>query len=139
MQPNVTQQDIAIFSSDPSGVKEQPGSPYYADGVEVGYTAPGKWWNWLWNKITSWFTNSKADRTSMLAELTNVLSQEQITPSASDTHQLSVAIDVATKKYCSTYNAEEVTETIGGVSVTHKVNQPYVVGNTLYLPDTELL
>lgn len=139
MQPNVTQQDIAIFSSDPASVKEQPGSPYYTDGVDVGYTAPAKWWNWLWNKLTSWLTDSKADRTSMLAELTNVLSQEQVTPSASDTHQLSGAIDKATKEYCSTYAAEEVTETIGGVSVTHKVNQPYVVGHTLYVPDTELL
>lgn len=135
----LTQEDINIFSSDPAGVKEQPGSPYYTDGVEVGYTAPAKWWNWLWNAITTFFTGSKADRQNILTECLNVLSSASIVPSASDNHQLSKAVDKVCYDTVQAYDQADITETIGGVSVTHKVNQPYVIGNTLYLPDTELL
>ena len=135
----LAQEDIDIFSSDPAGVKEQPGSPYYADGVEVGYTAPAKWWNWLWNVITTFFTGSKADRQNILTELKNVLSAASISPDSSDAYQLHRATGIISYNAVSTYDQAEITETIGGVPVTHKVNQPYVIGNTLYLPDTELL
>jgi hypothetical protein len=134
-----TQEDIDIFSSDPSGVKERPGNPYYQDGVDVGYTAPAKWWNWLWNKITSILTAHKADWNSMTSEMANTLSAASITPDSSDAHQLSKAVNQIAYNTCDDYDNEEVTETIGGVEVTHKVNQPYVVGHTLYIPDTELL
>lgn len=134
-----TQEDINIFSSDPAGVKERPGNPYYQDGVDVGYTAPAKWWNWLWNKITSILTAHKADWNSMTSEMANTLSVASITPDSSDTHQLSKAVNQIAYDTCDDYDNEEVTETIGGVEVTHKKNQPYVVGHTLYIPDTELL
>ena len=134
-----TQEDINIFSSDPTGTKEKPGNPYYQDGVDVGYTAPAKWWNWLWNKITSILTAHKADWNSMTSEMANTLSAASITPDSSDTHQLSKAVNQIAYNTCDDYDNEEVTETIGGVEVMHKVNQPYVVGHTLYIPDTELL
>jgi hypothetical protein len=134
-----TQEDINIFSSDPSGVKERPGNPYYQDGVDVGYTAPAKWWNWLWNKITSILTAHKADWNSMTSEMANTLSAASITPDSSDTHQLSKAVNQIAYDTCDDYDNEEVTETVGGVEVTHKKNQPYVIGHTLYIPDTELL
>lgn len=131
MQNVATQEDIDIFTSDPAGDKEIPGSPYYADGVEVGYTAPAKWWNWLWNKITSFLTAHKTDWTDMTAEIRNTLSSASITPSASDNHQLSKAVDTIEFNTIEAYdNAEED---------GHKVNQPYVIGHTLYIPDTELL
>lgn len=126
-----TQEDIAVYSSDPAGVKEIPGSPYYADGVDVGYTAPAKWWNWLWNKITGLLTAHKADRLSVNAEMSSTLSAASITPDSADTRQLSKAINSIAYNTCVAYdNAEE-----NG----HKVNKPYVVGYTLYIPDTELL
>ena len=134
-----TQEDINIFSSDPAGVKEKPGNSYYQDGVDVGYTAPAKWWNWLWNKITSILTAHKADWNSMTSEMANTLSAASITPDSSDTHQLSKAVNQIAYDTCDDYDNEEVTETIGGVEVTHKKNQPYVIGHTLYIPDTELL
>jgi hypothetical protein len=134
-----TQEDINIFSSDRSGVKERPGNPYYQDGVDVGYTAPAKWWNWLWNKITSILTAHKADWNSMTSEMANTLSAASITPDSSDTHQLSKAVNQIAYDTCDDYDNEEVTETVGGVEVTHKKNQPYVIGHTLYIPDTELL
>ena len=139
MNTVATQEDIAIFSSDPAGVKERPGSSNYQNGVDVGYTAPAKWWNWLWNKITSILTAHKADWNSMTSEMTNTLSAASITPDSSDTHQLSKAVNQIAYDTCDDYDNEEVTETIGGVEVTHKKNQPYVVGHTLYIPDTELL
>lgn len=131
MQTNIAQEDINIFASDPSSTKEEPQGTDYTDGVDVGYTAPAKWWNWLWNKITAWFTACKTDRTSMLAELSNTLTRAQIAPSAPDERQLSQAVDKTAYDACTAYdNAEE-----NG----HKVNKPYVIGYTLYIPDTELL
>ncbi len=135
----LTQEDINIFSSDPAGVKEQPGSPYYVDGVEVGYTAPAKWWNWLWNTITTFFTVSKADRQNIFTELKNILSVASIIPDSSDNHQLTKAVDKVCYDTTEDYDEEEITEEIDGELVTHKVNQPYVVGHTLYVPNTELL
>ena len=129
----------AVFSSDPAGVKEIPGSPYYTDGVDVGYTAPAKWWNWLWNHITAWLKDSKADKANMQSEMLNVLLVASIAPSASEEHQLSEGVDSIAYDTTERYDAAEVTEVIGGELVTHKVNQPYVVGYTLYIPDTELL
>ena len=121
----------ATFASDPAAVIDKPGNLYYADGVDVNYTAPAKWWNWLWNHISAWLASSKTDRTSMTTEMQNVLSAASITPSSSDDHQLSKAIDVVCYDTCEAYdNAEED---------GHKINQPYVIGYTLYIPDTELL
>lgn len=126
-----TQEDIDIFSSDPTGVKEIPEDPYYQDGVDVGYTAPAKWWNWLWNKITSILMAHKADWLNMTSEMTNTLSTASITPDSGDSHQLSKATNQIAYDTCGAYdNAEED---------GHKVNQPYVIGHTLYIPDTELL
>ena len=139
MNTVATQEDINIFSSDPAGVKERPGSPYYQDGVDVGYTAPAKWWNWLWNKITSILTAHKTDWNSMTSEMTNTLSAASITPDSSDSHQLSKAVNQIAYGVCDDYDNETVTEEIGGVEVTHMANQPYVIGHTLYIPDTELL
>jgi hypothetical protein len=127
------------FASDPQAVIEKPGNPYYQDGVDVGYTAPAKWWNWLWNHISAWLAASKTDRTAMQTEMLNVLSAASITPSSSNDHQLSKGIDGVCYNTCDAYNNEETAETIGGVEVTHKVNQPYVVGYTLYIPESELL
>jgi hypothetical protein len=129
----------AVFSSDPSGVKERPANEYYASGVSVGYTAPGKWWNWFWNHISAWLRDSKTDREAVQAELLNVLDAGSITPDANDNHQLSKAIDNTAYGVSVDYNDKTITEEIGGESVTHLKNQPYVIGNTLYIPDTELL
>lgn len=121
----------ATFASDPQSEIAKPGNPYYANGVDVNYTAPAKWWNWLWNHISAWLSASKTDRTSMATEMQNVLSAASITPSSSDDHQLSKAVDIVCYDTTEDYdNAEE-----NG----HKINQPYVIGHTLYIPDTELL
>ena len=139
MQSTVTQQDINIFSTNPTGVKEQPQGTNYTNGVEVGYTAPAKWWNWFWNKITSFLTHSKADRHSMLAEMQSVLSAASMTADPYKYSQLSEAVNNVVDSVIEDYDNETVTEEIGGVMVTHSKNKPYVVGHTVYYPDTELL
>jgi hypothetical protein len=121
----------ATFASDPAAVVDKPGYPYYGNGVDVGYTAPAKWWNWLWNHISAWLGTSKADRTNMVAEIQNTLSAASIQPSASDSHQLSKSVDIIT--YGTSVGHNEAEED------GHKVNQPYVVGHTLYIPESELL
>jgi hypothetical protein len=75
----------------------------------------------------------------MRAEALNVLSEASITPSSTDEHQLSKGINSIAYDTAERYDMAEVTEVIDGVTVTHKVNQPYVVGHTLYVPNTELL
>lgn len=115
----------ATFASDPAAEIEIPGSPYYANGVDVNYTAPSKWWNWLWNHISAWLAASKADRTSLFTELTNVLTSAGVSPDGTDSHQLSKAVDAGVYHACSDYDTGH--------------NMPYVIGNTLYIPDTELL
>lgn len=126
-----TQEDINIFSSDPIGTKERPGNPYYQDGVDVGYTAPVKWWNWLWNKVTSTLTAHKTDWNDITSEMSNALSAASIIPASTDEQQLSKAVNHIAYRVCGDYdNAEED---------GHKINQPYIEGYTLYIPDTELL
>lgn len=127
----LTQEDIDIFSSDPDGTKERPGTPYYAEGVEVGYTAPAKWWNWLWNAITTFFTGSKSDRQNILTELNNTLGAASITANPLYAHQLTDAINVISYSRADAHD----NQTVNGV----KVNQARVEGYSLILPDTELL
>ena len=138
MNTNLEQQNFpnpsepgTVFASDPTSTVEQPQSPYYSNGVEVRFTAPAKWWNWLWNKISKWLLDSKADKTAMETEMLNTLAGVGITADSSDSHQLSRAVDKAAFNTCRTYDNDEENG--------HKVNQPYVIGTTLYIPDTELL
>ena len=139
MYSTLEQQDIDVFSTDPTGVKEKPDGTHYTDGVDIGYTAPAKWWNWFWNHITSWFGASKTDKTAMLSEELNVLSEASILPNSAYPRQMSTSVNTIASEVCEEYDSKEVTEEIDGVMVTHKANQPYVIGHTLYIPDTELL
>ena len=134
MDTSFTQEAIGIFASDPSAVKESPGAEY-DNGVKVQYTAPGKWWNWLWNKITAWFNASLFDKQYMVTEMTNVLTDAGITPDANDSHQLIKSVRAIAYRYAQEHDEETVTE--GGV--TRPVNRPYVSGTVIVLPDTELL
>lgn len=135
MVTTLTQDDIAVFGTDPTTVKEQPGTTNYANGVDVRYTAPAKWWNWFWNIITSWFTHHKADNESIITEEENLLESVDITPSDSDTHQLAKSIGIVAETNAEDYDLETVVED----EVEHYVNRPYVTGRTIVLPATELL
>ena len=139
MYSTLEQQDIDVFSTDPTGVKERPDGTHYTDGVDIGYTAPAKWWNWFWNHITTWFGTSKTDKTAMLSEELNVLSEASILPNSAYPRQMSISVSTIASEVCEEYDSKEIAEEIDGVMVTHKVNQPYVIGHTLYIPDTELL
>lgn len=135
MNTVLSQQDINVFASDPQADKEQPGSSYYASGVEVRYTAVGKWWNWLWNTLTSWFTKHKADIQSMITEQVNLLSAAGLTPDATSNHQLATGYGNIAESYAEVYDNETIVED----GVERPVNKPYVVGGTIVLPSTELL
>jgi hypothetical protein len=75
----------------------------------------------------------------MLAEMQGVLSAASMTADPYKYSQLSEAVNNVVDSVIEDYDNETVTEEIGGVMVMHKKNQPYVVGHTLYIPDTELL
>lgn len=135
MNTVLTQEDIDIFGSDPETIKEKPGTTDYANGVEVQYTAPAKWWNWLWNALTSFLTHHKSDNQSMLTEEVNLLSSAGFTPSSSDGHQITKSFRKLAEDYAEEYD-EETIEVDG---VERPVNKPYVTGGTIVLPATELL
>lgn len=134
MVTSFVQEAIGVFASDEAAVKESPGAEY-DNGVKVQYTAPGKWWNWLWNKITGWFNASLSDKQSMVTEMSNVLSDAVITPDATDSAQLAKGIEAIIYRHARQH--DEATTTEGGVE--RPVNRPYVSGGVIVLPDTELL
>lgn len=134
MVTSFVQEAIGVFASDEAAVKESPGAEY-DNGVKVQYTAPGKWWNWLWNKITGWFNASLSDKQSMVTEMSNVLSDAVIIPDAADNQQLAKSVE--TIAYRHALQHDEATTIDGGV--TRPVNRPYVSGSVIVLPDTELL
>lgn len=134
MVTSFAQEAIGIFASDEAAVKESPGAEY-DNGVKVQYTAPGKWWNWLWNKITGWFNASLSDKQSIVTEMSNVLSDAVITPDAGNSHQLTESVKAIAYKHAQQH--DEATTTEGGVE--RPVNKPYVSGRVIVLPDTELL
>lgn len=135
MDTTLTQEDISVFCTDPTSPKEQPGTTDYGNGVEVQYTAPAKWWNWFWNIITSWFTHHKADNEDILSEEENLLSAADITPAPADNHQIAKSIHTIAEDNAETYDLETTTDEF----VERYVNRPYVSGDTIVLPDTELL
>ena len=135
MNTTLTQEAITVFSTDPAATKEKPSDALYASGVEVQYTAPAKWWNWLWNALTSWLTNHKADNQSIITEETNLLSSANILPDSTNSHQLGKSFHDISEVYAEEYDEETVED--GGVE--RFVNKPYVSGMTIVLPDTELL
>lgn len=146
MKVTIEQQNFPAAGSTPSAYAysdeatvEKPGNPYYADGVEVGYTAPAKWWNWLWRHITTWLMTSKTDREAMRAEMLSTLTAAGMSASDADNGQLSKAADTIIHQDIYDYDNKTITETVDNVEVTHNVNKPYVIGKTLYFPDTELL
>lgn len=134
MDTSFAQEAIGIFASDPAATKESPGDEY-SNGVKVQFTAPAKWWNWLWNKITAWFNTSLTDKQDIEDEVVNLLSDAGFVPDASNDHQITESVNAIAYRYAETYD-EEVTTTEG---TTRPVNRPYVSGTTIVLPDTELL
>ena len=118
-------QQPTVFSSDPAGVKEKPSNALYRAGVEVNYTSPAKWWNWLFNHISNWLKVSKEDRTNIKTELINTLNAGNVVPNAAVTNQLNKAVQKIAYDTCIAHDANG--------------NAPYVEGYTLYLPETELL
>lgn len=135
MDTVLTQEDIDIFGSDPVTIKEQPGTTDYSNGVEVRYTAPGKWWNWFWNIITSWFTHHKSDTQALITEQANLLATAGYSPDANNTHQVAESYSKIAFTHAEDYDEETVVE--GGVE--RPVNKPYVAGAVIVLPASELL
>ena len=69
MKENTTK-DIDVYSKD-STVIERPES--YAQGVKVGWTAPAKWWNWLFKNVTERLKDIFVTTTSIHNEIKNAV------------------------------------------------------------------
>jgi hypothetical protein len=100
MIPSSNIEDTSSYAVS-SAVSVIPPSPYYANGVEVGYTAPAKWWNGLFNMLTNRAIQGKKDSTAIITEINNVLSASGITPAKATTNQLLSALTLLCVKYAS--------------------------------------
>lgn len=121
----------------PEGMLERPNSPYFSRGVNVRFTAVAKWWNWLFNFLTVGINASVGDKRNMLAEMENLLSAAELTPSNSNNNTKQCAQSYEIIAVNNTREYDEAVETIR--SNTRPVNRPYMSGTTIVLPDTELL
>lgn len=102
MIDNLSQQQIDIYATNATAI-DQPQGTNYTQGVKVGRTIPAKWWNWLFNAVTSALKKQYNDAIRILAELKNVVITAGLTPSASSTTQLSQATDILSKNAITDY------------------------------------
>lgn len=135
MFTQLEQQDITEYAGAEGTITEKPGSPYYNDGVEVRYTANGKWWNWLWNAITKWLGAHKKDYQDMITEETNLVTSAGLSPASDTPNAIGRSFHDIAEVNAQTYDEATIVED----GVEHFVNRPYVSGDTIVLPDTELL
>lgn len=113
MQAELQQEDIDIYATE--GSRQKPDE--YAQGVKVGWTAPAKWWNWLWNRLTGMLTQHKSDMEAIHTEAVNILNEVGYNPSSASSHQVSKSI-----------NKVAIEE------VENVVEEPYVEGHKVIIP-----
>jgi hypothetical protein len=102
MKPTLDEQDITVYASDAQTIQEPYGTDY-TQGVRVGRTIPAKWWNWLFKATTTRLHQAYVDLTNLFTELTNLLTDAQITPSASDNTQIEQAVTVKANEQIAKY------------------------------------
>ena len=93
-----TVSSIDEYANDQSAAKERPGvdpvtgDDYYAQGVKPGYSAPAKWWNWLFNALTKRVGEERDDLTVLINELKALLTEAGITVDATSNSQVLAAV-----------------------------------------------
>lgn len=122
MRANITQEDIDIYASDPQAVKLSPDQTNYSLGVKVNWTAPAKWWNWLWNRMTSIMHAHISDTEAIRSEMTSVLAEAGLTPADGTKRQLSNSMNAV---MFDTYKELD--------------NLPHVQDHKIYLPMDEII
>ena len=114
-----------------STVKEIPDDVNYRAGVYPGYTAPAKWWNWLFGAITRRLNEIYTTVTSMYNEILNAVGGTAV---PGNEHQLKQAIlDIAHPigSYYWSSDATEPSELFGGTWESVK-------GKFIYACDNEI-
>lgn len=72
--------------------KARPTDPQYAMGAVPGECIPAKWWNWFFNLSIKTLMADRADTSTIIAEINNVLTEAGITPDPSATNQFASAL-----------------------------------------------
>lgn len=72
--------------------KARPTDPQYAMGAVPGECIPAKWWNWFFNLSVKTLMADRADTSTIIAEINNVLTEAGITPDPSATNQFAAAL-----------------------------------------------
>lgn len=92
MISSTTIRDMDVYARDISAVKEEPDAENYPLGVKNGWTAPAKWWNWLFNELTTRVGQERADVNAIIDEIKSVLTEASIQPDATNNAQLKAAV-----------------------------------------------
>lgn len=90
MIPQQTFENYPVFGDNATKVK--PGDAKYSAGFQQADVLPAEWMNWAWNKNSKGITDANQGLASVEAELNNVLSEANITPSESNNGQLFKAV-----------------------------------------------
>lgn len=105
-----TVSDIGEYANDQSAVKERPGvdpvtgDDYYAQGVKPGYSAPAKWWNWLFNALTKRVKEEHDDLNVLIDELKALLTEAGITVDATSRSQVLAAVQAILSRIATNAN-----------------------------------
>lgn len=102
MISQLSQEQITEYASDAQTTQQPTGSDY-SQGVRVGKTIPAKWWNWLFNAATKRIFQARNDSQNMLTELKNAVVDAGITPDATISNQLALAVRLKAQSEIDTY------------------------------------
>lgn len=119
---------VPVYARADSAVREKPSTSYYREGVKPRFTAPAKWWNWLFYTICTCLVAGLDDKKSISTEMTGVLDAAGLTPSNSDRNdtQYAQSITIVAHRNVRDYDLRSA-------------NVVRASGTTIILPDTELL
>lgn len=105
-----TVSSIDEYANDQSAAKERPGvdpvtgDDYYAQGVKPGYSAPAKWWNWLFNALTKRVGEERDDLTVLINELKALLIEANIPVDATSNSQVLAAVQAILSRIATNAN-----------------------------------
>lgn len=119
MNDILQEQDINVYASDAETIQTPP-STDYARGVRVGRTIPAKWWNALFNIVTSKLHTAYQNMHGMFFDVVYAITNKGIVPDASDSSQLTTAIRLDADEQTDSYVVVDKRKTFQASEVLYR-------------------